>query len=131
MFFLPSGAGSIKTRGKISNLTNRGRSQLPQINSYPRGTTSNCKQPYSFLTGAQYQTYLPHMQPHTNKKKVVSTKRRLEINGGAQPPVKIHCSWSATRRPPCVELTCPKRNLSYMKSVSTEGHGTAIQGGGE
>jgi hypothetical protein len=41
-------------------------------------------------------------------------------------PVKIYCSWSATRYPQYIELDCPKEKFSYIRGTFTAAQGTAI-----
>jgi hypothetical protein len=38
----------------------------------------------------------------------------------------MFCSWRATRRPPCVELNCPKVKFRYIRAVTTVAQGTVI-----
>jgi hypothetical protein len=89
------------------------------------------------LTGAQHRTsYLPNIPPHTNKKNEGKCKTKggdFDNYGEASNsnPMRIYCSWIATRYPPCVELNCPKGKFSYVKGLTTAGHGTAVGVGGE
>jgi hypothetical protein len=113
--FLPAGARSVKTLDKITDLQNPEHSPLPATDSHPGSTICNLKQPYSVLSGDQYQTsYLPNIPPRTNKGKEVRGKTKEEtsvisVEAAVSGPMKI-CSWGATRHPPRFELNCPRES---------------------
>jgi hypothetical protein len=114
-------------------LQNPESSQLPPINSYEGGITSNCKQPYFVLTVVQYQTsYLPNRPPHTNKGNGARVKTKGHFGnywrGSSQQPSEDYCRLSTTLRPLCFELNyTTKGKFSYVRDVSTAGQGTAVQ----
>jgi hypothetical protein len=119
MLFLPAGASVLRPRDKISGLPNPEQSQLPPTNPYPGRTTSNCKQPYSMLTGAQYQTsYLPNIPAYSNKEEGKGERKRegTSVSTGevaVSGPVNNSCSWRAKRRPPFSQNPPQRKRYSW------------------
>jgi hypothetical protein len=104
--------GMLRPRDKICGLPNPEQSQLSPASPYPGGTTSNFKQLYSMLTGAQYQTsyQLTATKKRGKVKKTEGTSASRE-EAAVVGLVKTYCSWSATRCPPFSQN--PPQRKSY------------------